>query len=133
VLPLADLRVGDATALPWESNSFQLVVASTVLTSILDQEVRALVANEITRVLGPGGALVWYDFAFNNASNPSVRKVNRAELKRLFPQLAGRIRSLTLAPPLARMVAPRSWVLATILEMIPFLRTHLFAVLVKSS
>jgi ubiquinone/menaquinone biosynthesis C-methylase UbiE len=130
-LPLADLRVGDAVDLPWEDNSFHLVIASTLFTSILDSNVRRLVADEITRVLTPGGALLWYDFAFNNPNNAHVRKINRSELKSLFPKLTGRIRSVTLAPPLARLIAPRSWTLATVLEAIPLLRTHLIAVLIK--
>ena len=57
--PEADLRVGDAVELPWPSESFSLVIASTLFTSILDRKVRALIANEIERVLAPGGALVW--------------------------------------------------------------------------
>lgn len=131
LLPLADLRVGDATALPWKSETFQVVISSTVFTSILDSDVRRIVAEEISRVLLPGGALLWYDFAINNPSNPGVRKVDRSELKQLFPQLRGGIRSITLAPPLARFLVPRSWVLATLFEAIPLLRTHLIAVLVK--
>ena len=131
ILPMADLRVGDATALPWASNHFRLVVASTVFTSILEARVRRLIADEITRVLAPGGALLWYDFSVNNPSNPHVRAVTREEVRQLFPLLRGSIRSVTLAPPLARLVAPRSWVLATVLEAVPFLRTHLLAVLVK--
>jgi ubiquinone/menaquinone biosynthesis C-methylase UbiE len=130
-LPSADLRVGDATELPWDENSFQIVIASTVFTSILDNRVREMVAKEITRVLAPGGALLWYDFAVNNPRNPHVRKVDRRELKELFPQLSGEIKSVTLAPPIARFIAPKSWVLANILEAIPFLRTHLMGVLVK--
>jgi ubiquinone/menaquinone biosynthesis C-methylase UbiE len=78
-LPGADLRVGDATDLPWAENAFHLVIASTVFTSILDQRVRQMVAREITRVLASGGALLWYDFAFNNPRNPHVRKVDRKE------------------------------------------------------
>ena len=130
-LPAADLRVGDATELPWEANTFHLVIASTVFTSILDSEVRRMAAAEIERVLAPGGALLWYDFAVNNPNNSHVRRVSRRELKHLFPQLCGEIRSVTLAPPAARLIAPQSWVLATLLEAIPVLRTHLIAVLVK--
>jgi SAM-dependent methyltransferase len=133
VLPIADLRRGDAAKLPWASGAFQLVVASTVFTSILDNRVRQIVADEITRVLAPGGALLWYDFAVNNPSNRNVRGIAASELKALFPQLAGTVKRVTLAPPLARFVAPRSWVLAGILETVPLLRTHLIAVLVKQS
>jgi len=131
ILPLADLRIGDATELPYPSNVFRLVIASTVFTSILDSNVRRLVADEISRVLAKGGALLWYDFAFNNPRNPHVRKVSRKELRSLFPLLTGKIRSVTLAPPLARLIAPWSLTLARLLELIPLLRTHLLAVLVK--
>jgi ubiquinone/menaquinone biosynthesis C-methylase UbiE len=130
-LPAADLRVGNAVDLPWESGSVKLVVASLVFTSILDLRVRRLVAGEITRVLRPGGALLWYDIAVNNPRNPGVRRVTRAELRGLFPALRGPIRSVTLAPPLVRWLAPRSWPLATLLESVPLLRTHLLAVLTK--
>jgi ubiquinone/menaquinone biosynthesis C-methylase UbiE len=131
ILAAADLRVGDAADLPWNDGAFGVVVSSTLFTSVLDHDVRVLIANEIVRVLTPGGALLWYDFAFNNPQNPHVRGISRSEIRELFPQLAGKIRSVTLAPPLARLIVPRSWSLATLLEAIPFLRTHLLAVLVK--
>ena len=133
ILPVADLRTGDAVELPWDDGTFRLAISSTLFTSILDQNVRGLVAHEIVRVLAPGGALLWYDFAYNNPANPNVRGINRAEIRRLFPTLQGKIRAVTLAPPLARLLAPRSWTLATFLEAIPLLRTHLMAVLIKSA
>jgi hypothetical protein len=131
VLPVADLRVGDATSLPWPAESYRLVIASTVFTSILDEGMRRTIAGEITRVLAPGGALLWYDFAVNNPHNPNVRGVSRGEVQSLFPDLAGAICRTTLAPPLARALAPISWTLANVLEAIPRLRTHLMAVLCK--
>lgn len=129
--PGADLRIGNATRLPWLDGSFTLVIASTVFTSILDPVVRQMVASEISRVLSPGGALLWYDFRVNNPANPHVRKVGRRELAQLFPGLGGAIRSVTLAPPVGRAVIPVSWLLAELLEAIPILRTHLLAVMVK--
>jgi len=129
--PGADLRVGDASDMPWPSGTFRLVVASTVFTSILDDRVRGQVAAEIGRVLAPGGALLWYDFAWNNPKNPAVRKVTRQQLLSLFPDLEGNIRSVTLAPPIARVVVPWGRRLAATLETLPFLRTHLLAVLIK--
>jgi SAM-dependent methyltransferase len=133
VLPAADLRTGDAVELPWEDQTFQLIVTSTLFTSVLDNDVRRLIADEIVRVLQPGGALLWYDFAYNNPSNPNVRGIGRTEIKKLFPTLRGKIRTVTLAPPLTRLIAPRWWTLATFLEAIPLLRTHLIAVLIKGS
>jgi ubiquinone/menaquinone biosynthesis C-methylase UbiE len=130
-LPGADLRVADASALPWPDGTFGLVIASTVFTSVVDVAVRRAMAGEITRVLAPGGALLWYDFAVPNPRNPDVRAINRRELATLFPSLSGPVRRLTLAPPIARAIAPTTWVGATMLAAIPFLQTHLLAVLVK--
>lgn len=130
--PAADLRVGDAETLPWDDGSFQLVVASTVFTSVLDDGLRRRMGSEIERVLCPGGALVWYDFRFDNPKNSQVRGIGSRELRKLFPGLAGRIRSTTLAPPLGRPLAgPLPW-LAALLEAFPFLRSHLVAVLRKA-
>jgi SAM-dependent methyltransferase len=131
LLPCADLRVGDAVQLPWENESFDLVILSLVFTSILAPEVRHIVADEITRVLRPGGALLWYDFRVNNPFNRNVKGIRSAEMLSYFPGLKGRIRSLTLAPPLSRAIVPVSRTLATVLSCLPLLRTHLLAVLLK--
>lgn len=130
-LPGADLRIGDASELPWPDATFNLVVCSTVFTSILDVRMQQKIAGEITRVLVRGGALLWYDFRTNNPKNKNVQKVSRSELARLFPELRGAVRSVTLAPPLTRLLAPRSWGLASVLESVPPLRTHLLGVLLK--
>ncbi len=131
ILPAADLRIGDAVNLPWNDGSFHLTICSTLFTSVLDHNVRQLLANEIVRVMAPGGALLWYDFAYDNPANANVKGIKRAEIRRLFPTLRGKIKTVTLAPPLARLLAPRAWPLATLLEAIPLLRTHLMGVLIK--
>ncbi len=130
-LPAADLRVGDACELPWPGGDFDLAIASTVFTSVLDAGVRRRLAAEIERVLAPGGTLLWYDFRVN-PQNPNVRAIGRRELRALFPHLPGEVGSVTLAPPLSRLIAPWSHWLATTLEALPPLRTHLLAVLIKA-
>lgn len=132
-LPGADLRVGDATNLPWEAARFQLVVASTVFSSVHDAVVRARVAEEMWRVLRPGGAVLCYDLSVRNPANPHVHPVTAPVLGRLFP--AGRLRTkrVTLVPALGRLVASHSWAVATVLEAIPWLRTHLVSVIDKPS
>ena len=129
--PAADLRVGDATSVPWKDKSFDFVVASSVFSSIRDKDIREIVAGEIYRVLSVGGVLIWYDLAINNPNNPNVRAVNVKELRSLFPGLDISTRRVTLAPPVARFIAPKSFLMATILNSVPFLRTHLLGVLVK--
>jgi ubiquinone/menaquinone biosynthesis C-methylase UbiE len=125
----ADLRDGDATRLPWSSGSFDIVFQSTVFTSILDAEVRRMVAAEMSRVLAPDGAIVWYDFRYNNVANPSVRGVEASELAALFPRCTIELERVTLAPPLARLLVPRSWFLASWIERFRLLNTHYLGVI----
>ncbi|MEM8995413.1 MAG: class I SAM-dependent methyltransferase [Acidobacteriota bacterium] len=130
-LPSARLAVTGGAGLPFRDGAFELVLASTVFTSILDPAMQDDLAADMARVLAPGGALLFYDFAVDNPRNPHVRAVTRGRLRELFPALRGDVRSATLAPPIARRVAPLSIALAELLGHIPLLRTHLLAVLVK--
>ena len=83
-LPGADLSVGDARRMPWADGTFALVVTWTVFSSILSEAARQAVAAEIVRVLKPGGALLYYDFAWNNPRNPNVRGVSGREVRAHF-------------------------------------------------
>lgn len=130
-LPLADLRVGDAEALPWPDDHFDLVVASMVFSAISGRAHRLLVAAEIARVLAPGGVLLWYDIAVGNPCNSGFARVGRSELARLFEGWPGEVRSIGLAPPVARAVVPRSWTLATIVDAIAPVHPFLVAVLAR--
>jgi ubiquinone/menaquinone biosynthesis C-methylase UbiE len=125
----ADIRRADGESLPWPDGSFDLVVQGTVFTSILDDTVRRRVAAEMTRVLAPGGAVLWYDFFRDNPRNPDVRGVRKDELRSLFPELSLRVRRATLAPPIARRIAPVSWLAASALDALRLLDTHYLALL----
>ncbi len=127
--PDADIRAGDASRLPWPDGSFDIVLQSTVFSSILDPGMRRAVASEMLRVLAPGGAILWYDFFVNNPSNPHVRGVRRREIEALFPGCRVSLRRTTLAPPLARRIVPVSWKLAELLESLRVLDTHFFGVI----
>lgn len=127
--PSADVRAGDASRLPWESGSFDVVLQSTVFSSILDPGMRRAVASEMLRVLAPGGAILWYDFFVNNPSNPHVRGVRRREIEALFPGCRVDLRRATLAPPLARRIVPVSWTLAALLEALRVFDTHYLGVI----
>lgn len=123
--PGVGLAVGSGASLPLPDGSFDVVLQSTVFTSILDDGVRARVAAEMRRVLRPGGFVLWYDFAVDNPRNPDVRGVGRAEVRRLFSGCRVTLRRTTLAPPLARLLAPRARWLCRLLAGVPLLRTHL--------
>lgn len=128
-----DLRTGDAACLPWPDASFSLVSQFTVFTSILDDEARRWVAGEMWRVLAPGGAVLWYDFRYDNPANPNVRRVGRDEIESLFPGASIRLRRVTLAPPLARALASWAAPVARGLERLVVLNTHLLGLLEKAA
>lgn len=115
-------------ALPFAAGTFDLVSQFTVFSSILDAGVRRRAAAELRRVLRPGGLILWYDFTLN-PFNPDTHPIGRRELAALFPGCRIEARRVTLAPPLARLLAPRAWQIAELLEGLPLLRTHLLAVI----
>lgn len=129
----ADVRPGDATRLPWPDGAFDVVFQSTVFTSILDAEMKRAVAGEMLRVVKPRGAILWYDFHMNNPRNPHVRGVGGGEIRALFPGCEARLRRVTLAPPIARRLAPLSWLAAEALEGMRFLNSHYFGVLRRTA
>jgi SAM-dependent methyltransferase len=127
-----DFRIGNATNLPWPDSSFDLVLQSTVFSSILSEEVQSIVAREILRVLAPGGLLLWYDFRIGNPWNPQLRGISGVRLKRLFPDCEIRKHIVCLAPPLSRWLTPRSWLATTLLSAIRLLNTSYVATIRRS-
>ncbi len=130
--PTIDVRCGSATSLPWPDATFDLVGAHTVFTSILDERMRDDVASEMRRVLKPGGAVLWYDFTFDNPRNPDVRRIKQSEVRALFPTFDAHMRAISLAPPIARRIpSPLLAVAYPLLASLPPLRTHCLGLLVK--
>jgi len=129
--PDIDFRAGNAVKLEFPSESFDVVLAFTVFSSILDAGMARSVAGEIVRVLKPGGGLLWYDFRYDNPSNPDVRGVSGQRMRELFPVLSGRLHSLTLLPPVARRLGPLTPAAYPVLSALPPLRSHLFGLLIK--
>lgn len=125
----------DATRMPFRDGTFDVVVLSTVLSSIPDGTLRARVAAEIGRVLvKPGedsgrGLLLFYDMRLPSPTNRSVRPITKREVLRLFPGWDGEISSLTLLPPISRALIPRWPGLAGALSRIELLRSHYVAAL----
>jgi ubiquinone/menaquinone biosynthesis C-methylase UbiE len=125
------LRLGDASALPWPSATFDLAHQGTVFTSVLDGAMKRSIANDIIRVLKPGGVLIWYDFFVNNPANPSVKGISAGEVRSLFPGCVVRLKRITLAPPIARRLVPMTWLGSLLLERLAVLNTHYLGVIRK--
>lgn len=131
--PNLDVRCGSATSLPWPDASFDLVCQHTVFTSILDSVMKQQVAAEMIRVLRQGGAILWYDFVYDNPRNPNVRGVKAKEIQTLFPGFEINLRRITLAPPIARQLPERFLpILYPLLSSIKPLCTHCLGLLIKS-
>jgi ubiquinone/menaquinone biosynthesis C-methylase UbiE len=129
-LPRAHFGVASGNRLPFRDGEFDVVVQSTVFSSILDPAMRRAVADEMVRVRAPAGAILWYDFRYPNIRNKDVKPVTASEIAALFPGRRIALRSLTLLPPLARRLAPVSVFACRALEKLcPPLRSHLVAVI----
>ena len=128
--PGARFEVGDAQALPFADAEFDLVLGFTLLSSVTDEAARRRVASEMARVCAPDGAVVLYDFRLN-PTNRDTRPLKAHDVRRLFGGWRATLRSVTLAPPLVRALAPLpgGWLACTLLEVLPFLRTHFLAAL----
>jgi len=114
-----------ADQLPFGASSFEMAVASTLFSSLPSRDLEVAAANEVARVLSPGGWLIWYDLRYDNPTNPAVHGIGRSGLRRLFPGWSMELRSITLLPPLARRLGFTVPVAYPVLEAIPLLRSHL--------
>jgi len=123
--------LGDATQAPVEPASHDLVLQSTVFSSLLDDGFQQQLADTMWSWLKPGGAVIWYDFTVNNPRNADVRGVPLSRVQALFPQARIRHRRVTLAPPLARAVCRVHPSLHGLFNSLPVLRTHVLAWIAK--
>jgi phospholipid N-methyltransferase len=112
-----------------KEHGFDIAFQSLVFTSILDDDFKIELGKIMWELVKPGGVILWYDFIFNNPTNPDVKGIKASEVKRLFPfAKAISFRSVTLAPPIGRRVG-RGY--HFINKLFPFLRSHLIAVIHK--
>ncbi len=122
------LECGNAAELTG-SVTFDVILQSTMFSSILDAQMRRQIAREMLRVLRPNGCILWYDLRLNNPQNPDVKGIRKSELRDLFPNCRIKFQTLTLAPPIARAVAPKSTAAYRLLSSIRPLRTHYLALI----
>lgn len=122
--------VASVDALPFDDGAFDVVVASTLFSS-LGAELQVAAAREIGRILRPGGTVAWYDLRYGNPSNPAVHGVTRTRIARLFPRWTVEVRPLTLLPPVARRLGPLTPMAYPALHFVRPLRTHLVGRLVR--
>lgn len=129
--PVINWSIGSAHELPYADASFDLVMSFVVFSSILDESLRQKIADEMWRVRKPGGLILVYDFVYSNPGNSAVVGISQRIVKQLFHRSGVRydFRRLTLAPPVARLVAPRAYWLASTLELCRILNTHMLGII----
>lgn len=132
ISPNIDFCCGNAEALPFRRETFDIVIQFVMFTSILDNVMKRNAAKEMLRVLKLDGIILWYDYFISKPTNPDVKGIGKREITRLFPNCTFDFSKVTLAPPIARAIAPHSFLLCYLLEKIPWLKTHYFAVIKKA-
>ena len=125
------LLQGDALVLAPPPASVDIVLQSTVFSSLLDDAFQRRLAASMWESVRPGGGVLWYDFTVDNPRNPDVRGVPLARVRELFPHARPSARRLTLAPPIARAAMRLHPALYTVLNTLPLLRTHVLCWLAK--
>ena len=127
--PHMRLDCGNATTLPHDSRSMDLVMTFAVFSCVLEVRMREAMAGEIRRVLKPGGHLLWYDLIINNPWNPHVIGISKRQLLSLFPGCSMRLKRITFAPPLARLLAPYSTGLCSAIETLRIFNTSYLGII----
>jgi len=131
-LPAATTLIeGDALQVAIEPASQDVVMQSTVFSSLLDDAFQHSLADAMWRWTKPGGAVLWYDFTVNNPRNADVRGVPLARVRELFP--LGHITTcrVTLAPPISRLVCRVHPAAYGLVNALPWLRTHVLCWIAK--
>ena len=131
--PNCHFKCTNAEELPYPDGHFDLVLAFTLFSSILDLQMARNVASEIGRVLQPAGAVLWYDFRYNNPRNANVRGMSRRRIAHIFLDYDAQLETITLLPPLARRLGFLTGWLYPTLAAVPWLRTHYIGLLNKPS
>jgi ubiquinone/menaquinone biosynthesis C-methylase UbiE len=131
--PGAGLLLADCQAVPFRGASFDIVTQFTLFTSLLDPKARIAAANEMSRIVKPGGLIVWYDFFAPNPMNPRTRPIGRREIGELFAGCSIQMERITFAAPLARMLARVSPRVAAAANRSGYLATHYLALIEPGS
>lgn len=123
-LPDSTIHMGNALDLPYQ-HFFDIVFQSTVFTSILDDNFKQALANKMVNMAKKNGLILWYDFKYNNPSNPDVLGIGKREIIKLFPNVQKiSFTNVTLAPPIGRRVG-RAYKIIN--KLFPCLRSHVIA------
>lgn len=130
-LPALTLLCADGRALPFPSESFDIVVQTTMLSSVLDRGIRRQIGNEIIRVLKKSGMAFSFDFRFKRPGDCDVCAITLRELEDTFAGCNVAVRTCCAPPKLIGLLAPRSQMWCEIACGLWPLKTHYWATVKK--
>jgi arsenite methyltransferase len=86
-----DIQTADARSLPFQNQSFDVVVSHWVIHNIPDESGRNQALAEIARVLRPGGQLLLNDIEFRNSYIKTLEGLGFIECQMIFNQVEDQI------------------------------------------
>jgi len=128
----SNIFFGDNAHVPVADNSFDIVINSTMMSSILDDNEACTISKEFTRILRPNGIIVWFDLAIDNPFNPNVRSYSRTAIKGLFPDFHIIKQKKLCLPPLP-ITNGLPYSVLSLLHFVLFFRSHHFMILRRKS
>lgn len=124
------LQLGNFLDITYQENTYDCIILSTVLSSILDLKFQKEVIEKAYKLLTKNGIILLYDFIFNNPWNPDVKGINLKYIKSICPWSAYNFSKVTLCPPLARKLCHFPYFLK-LLTSIKLMNTHIIGFLRK--
>ncbi len=110
--PASKFVVGDASAMPIQSETFDIVFESTMFIQLTDEALACGVATEMIRVCRRGGMIVLADWRYRRPLNAEYRALSKSRVESLFR--VGRdtdVRAVfqgALVPPVGRLLSKYS-------------------------
>ena len=131
ISPNISISQANAENIHFKNRKFNIILQTTIFTSILNNAMRINIAKEMLRLLKNDGLIIWYDFRYNNPNNPDVQGIEKKEIISLFPNCTYSFHKTTLLPPLARILGRISFNACYSLSLFPFLLSHYFVFIKK--
>lgn len=135
-LPALNLRHGDATALDYPGETFDLVMESTIFTQMTDEFAARRIAQEMLRVTKPGQYIMLTDWRYD-FGRTGYSALSKARIERLFD--AGSKCTIVrrthgaLLPPLGRALSRYAPALYFVVSaLFPFLVGQVTTILKKN-
>lgn len=131
--PEIDFRINNSWPLPYPDSSMDICAASTVFSSILEDEARNALSEEMVRIVRTKGMIIIFDYVFSDPRNINTIGIDLKKIQKLFPELnLIKTYRLILAPPLLRLFSEQFiWIAHSLETFFPLLCTHRLFLLKK--